>query len=172
MADVERWYNLSKSEQPPSWFERNHMIRDLIVECKSVLDFGCGNRHLQSLLNGDVRYTGVDCVSGSPETVVVDFDSKNIGEWPELERHDVTVCSGVLEYLKNPLNILDYASKSSPRVIVTYVCDTDRPRQPDAHHGWVNRYTERDMLKFFSLVGLKVVGKAKYGRHTIFDLSS
>lgn len=169
-TDIERWTKLAITEALPSWYERNHVIRDIIGTVDSVLDLGCGNRYLQKLLNDSVMYTGVDCVSGNGETVVINFNQPTDSHTLQKCDYDMAVISGVLEYLKRPLGILDFAKRHAKRVTVSYVCAEDRPKQPDEIHGWVNRLNENEILDMFSTAGFLVSQRTKYNRHSIFVL--
>lgn len=100
MPDLARWGD--PKSYLPRWVERATIIGSYLSECHSVLDIGAGTQSLKGHISG--KYIPVDCVSLSPETILLDLDS----DWDSsiLPKSDGVAMSGVLEHVKDPLEVI------------------------------------------------------------------
>ncbi len=116
------------------WKVRIQKMASYIPAEASVLDLGCGKEWLKDVV-GITRYTGVDYVSRSPETLVCDFSHH---EFPSITK-DVAFISGALEFIPDPDWFLDQVTMSCSRCIISYCpIETQGDLLVRARAGWKN----------------------------------
>lgn len=87
-------------------------------DVKSVVDYGAGKMYLQEYLASDVRYSPVDYIWRDERTILCDL---NTGVFPKLQA-DVTVCSGVLEFIYTAKALLQHVCKhTNKKIILSYL---------------------------------------------------
>lgn len=173
ITDIDRWSKLANSAVDPVWANRNDVIVSYIPENSNVLDIGAGNMTLKKLLPNGCQYQPMDCVIGDDSTIVHDFNSTD--DPPMLHGFDVVVCSGVLEYINDPLMFLNTIKTYGTEILLSYALYDDRSiaskRNPSIN-GWVNSFTINDMLNFFYICGLQnTLDSVVWNKHTIFKLT-
>lgn len=146
---IERWAALENAESS-SWSARSVMAAHYLRDQPSVADFGCGTMSLESHLQPDQRYVPLDVVARDSRTLVCDL---NIEPPPETGTAAAAFL-GVLEYLYDPLSVLQQLSRQYRVLVVTY-CINDAPHAPPnrREHAWVNDFSEVDILGMFSEAG-------------------
>lgn len=139
---VSRWKKVAT--QIPSWDSRNKVIATLVPTGVSVLDIGAGAQTLRTHLKGLSLYTPCDLFPTTPDTLICDF---NRGILPQVtRRHDFAICSGVLEYVRQPMPFLEFVRENSKAVILTY-----NVRLPGASitdrlaNDWINHFTPEEL---------------------------
>ena len=151
-SDRSRW---EKSESfRTNWKHRNAAIAARVAAKSSVLDLGCGEMFLREFLPADCRYQPVDLVSRSPETIVCDFNNK---ELPPPARYDYVVCSGLLEYIHDVDWFVNNIVRYGRHFVVTYC---SREQYPDRwfrlRNGWVNGFSADEVVALFVRAGVKL----------------
>lgn len=87
-------------------------------DVRSVVDYGAGRMFLQEYLAPDVQYYPVDYIRRNEQTILCDL---NQGTFPEL-RADVTVCSGVLEFIYTAEALLCHVcAHTNKKIILSYL---------------------------------------------------
>lgn len=149
-TDFERWRR--NAGERPRWDDRNAIIAGLVPPGASVLDLGAGARTLGGRLPEGCRYQPVDLVPG-PGVVVCDF---NRHEYPSFgEPFDVAVCSGVLEYLDDPEELLVRLPRLAHRSIVSYAAWRPWHRLEErTEAGWHNHLTPAGFEGLLARAGL------------------
>lgn len=150
-TDKRRWRKVA-TEVPP-WDERNKLIGKLVPPNSSVVDLGCGAMTLKGWLSPGCVYQPCDVVQSAPEVLLCDF---NEGLYPALTRkYDYVVCSGVLEYMRAPLDFLKRISQYGSKVILSYNPVRDGAgKLTRLAGGWLNHMTQPELEQLFRDAGL------------------
>jgi trans-aconitate methyltransferase len=116
--DIEFTWDNSK-EHEFDWRKNNAVIKYLALwiddKDTSVADLGCGKEmHLRECLPCCCKYIPVDYLSRSEDTIVCDFNEKDL---PEL-KVDVAFVSGVLQVIKDPVQFLNWVCSIAKKVII------------------------------------------------------
>ena len=150
-TDKARWKKVA-TEDPP-WDERNRLIGSLIPENSSIVDLGSGAMTLKRHLKAGCHYQPCDVVR-SPEVLFCDFNERI---YPALDRHfDYTVCSGILEYMRDPADFLTRISRYGSTALLSYnPLIEGETRISRLGKGWVNHFTQSELEELFARVGLK-----------------
>ena len=150
---VRRWEKVAQGGRP-SWDERNEIIAGYIPAGSSILDVGCGAQTLKQHLKPGCRYQPSDVVKSTPEVIFCDF---NANVYPDVkEKYDYVVCSGVLEYIREPEKFLRRIPPLGHSVILSY-----NPLLPGGSKltrmgngwGWVNHFTKEELQTLFGECG-------------------
>lgn len=84
---------------------------------RSVLDVGCNDMHLATLLPAGATYTPLDKEPVvHPRAVRCNLDR----ELPDLDRHDAAWCAGVLEYVRDVPRVTKWLAGVAPVVVCSY----------------------------------------------------
>jgi hypothetical protein len=147
-----RWAKVAT--EVPSWDERNKLIAGFIPENVSVVDLGSGARTLKLHLKPGCEYQPCDVVQSAPEVLLCDFNS---AIYPNLTRHyDYVVCSGILEYMRDPADFLSRIQTYGETILLSYnplfPAETKVSR---LGKGWVNHFTLPQLETLFGTAGLK-----------------
>ena len=152
-TNVRRWRKVAQQPIPP-WDERNQFIASLIPPGSSVLDIGSGGQSLKRHLKPGCKYQPCDLVKSSPDVILCNF---NDGLFPNVEEHfDYVVCSGILEYIRDPVRFLDAATSYGNVVILSYhpfVQGSSKLSRLD--HDWINHMTSEELNGVFCQVVAK-----------------
>jgi hypothetical protein len=158
-----RWEKVARAGRPP-WDVRNEKIANFIPAGSSVIDLGCGAQTLKSHLRAGCKYQPCDLVKSTPDVIVRDF---NAGQYPKShERFTHVVCSGVLEYIRDPRRFLEEACSLGDSLILSYnpfPCQGSKLLRMT--NNWINHFTEADLERTFNELGLtaKVLHRAEHG---------
>ncbi len=151
-TDKRRWRQVAK--KTPPWDERNRLIASLIPDHSSIVDIGSGAMTLKQHLKPGCHYQPCDVVQSSPEVILCDFNS---GNYPSLPRkYDYVICSGVLEYIRDPADLLSRILDYGTVGLLSY-----NPIRPDETRfsrlakGWVNHLSQDELESLFKSVGLQ-----------------
>lgn len=157
-TDHGRWADADTFE---NWEERTKLMAALIPEEARVIEFGAGNRLLERHLHPSCSYVPSDLVSRGPDTIVLDLNTRPL---PQLARNgfDVAACAGVLEYLADLPSFAHWLATQARSVVASYECSRSEPRTwarltenySRAGAGWVNGYSERELVELFADAGL------------------
>lgn len=160
---LERWSNLQSPESAP-WSERASLTAELLHDCASVADLGCGPMQLRSYLQPGTKYIPVDVVARDSETILVDLNKETL---PTLTV-DGWAAIGLLEYLFDVpalLRQLDGTLVTSYNVIDLDMSNTNR-----LSHAWVNAYDTPLLEAEFARAGFSVVERIQLGQQWIWKL--
>lgn len=139
--DLSRWKQVALVDPP--WDERNQIIGGIIPDNCSVLDIGCGAQTLKRYLPKEVEYQPCDLVKREG-VLFCDFNS---GVYPVISKsYDYVVCSGVLEYSRNPSEFLRRMGGFGRTIILTY-CHLSSGEKiwQRTSAGWVNHFTKEQL---------------------------
>lgn len=153
-TDKARW---SKRENLyRDWDSRTLQIAKLIPPASRVLEFGAGNGALEFGLPEDCEYYPSDIVARTENYLVIDL---NGSRKPNLPEHDVVVFSGVLEYVHDVRNTLQWLAKFSPMIIASYATCENKDSSTIAQRrndGWVNDLSQNDIEEMARSVGYRI----------------
>lgn len=148
-----------------AWKERLKGISNYIRDSdKAVCDFGCGPMWLKDYLLPDVQYYGVDYAKRDQSTKVCDL---NKGEFPQIHGGvDVSVCSGVIEYIEDVQAFIKKLSGFSRKVVLSY-CSLDSFGSLGARKrlAWKNHMHSGQLVALFYANGFKL-SAIEYGLET------
>ncbi len=150
-TDKSRWRKVAT--KVPPWDERNQMIAALIPANSAVVDLGCGARTLKARLKPGCVYQPCDVVQSAPEVLLCDF---NAGLYPALTRdYDYVVCSGVLEYMRDPMDFLTRISRYGSKILLSYNPAQDgETKISRLGKGWLNHMSQAEVEQLFRQAGL------------------
>jgi len=94
-------------------------------------------------------YTPSDLVDRGQGTIVLDLNARAL---PPLARHDVSVLSGVLEYVLDIPRLAQYLGHFCDNVLCSYAV-LELNRRQRREQGWVNDYTSDEIVAVFSSAG-------------------
>jgi hypothetical protein len=134
-TDVERWAR--KESFLPQWSHRAQLAAQLIPAYARVLDVGCGAMDLEKVLPEGCSYQPCDLVVRDERTIVCDL---NRGEFPADPDADAITMLGVLEYLRDPLDVLRKVRALNRPLVCSYSITDRRPQLDRASQGWINSY--------------------------------
>jgi SAM-dependent methyltransferase len=144
--------------------DRLEMINSCIIPNSKVLDLGCGDGYLKSILPDGCTYVGVDNVNGNAD-LSCNF---NLGEFPPLEKYEFVVASGLLEYIHNLGVFLSNIKKYGGTFIVSFNCfDGLLSRFVFKKKEWVNNLTYSEIINIFNYASLFLNERIPY-RYTTF----
>ena len=158
-TDVARWADTSNYDD---WEERTRLIAGLIPDGSRVIEFGAGGRILEKHLSSNCHYVPADLVSRGPDTMLVDLNRPPL---PSVtDQFDVAVFAGVLEYVQRIPSLLRWLAAEVPSVVASYCCAETPARSlgrlresfTRASYGWVNSYSEADLVGIATRSGFKV----------------
>jgi len=148
-----RWEKNAKEK--PSWDERNVVLARHIPEKSRVLDLGAGAQTLRRYLS-TCEYVPCDLVKSTPDCIVCDF---NAGQYPKADRRfDVVICSGVIEYIREPLVFLQNLRPYAPTVIISYQptrLDDKNDKMNRMASGFLNHFQREEIEKLFAAAGFR-----------------
>lgn len=169
-TDTDRWGELSRSNDKPSWNARNDVIGKFVPENASVLDIGSGNQSVRQCIPDSCSYQPVDCVDGN-NVIIIDFNKENVADRLLEEYHDIAICSGVLEYITDTESFFKFVTNNASSAIFTYVFEDNRVANDSKLNGWCAGVRKADMYQLFSHLGISVVHTTNYKRHSIMLLT-
>lgn len=109
------------------WKKRNSLIAGSIPEGSRVIDLGAGFGFLESRLRPGCSYVPIDKFKMNDKTIVADFNS---GELPDVDRGDIVVVQGLIEYIEKPFDFLRSIKKYAPQLLISYLeTDASSPEQ-------------------------------------------
>jgi hypothetical protein len=168
ITDRRRWaVNVTEK---PSWDERNKIIASYIPPNSSILDLGAGAQTLKKYAASLSLYVPCDIVKSSPDCLVCDF---NEGLYPPLDRtYDITVCSGVLEYLRDPFTFLLTMRGYSKSFILSYqpATGTSEDKLDRLTHGFVNNLLREELEGLLRQSGYRFECVAKWASQLIYRM--
>ena len=154
---VERWSSLGDAESS-RWHRRATIAATYLQGQPAVADIGCGLMILRAHLQHEQKYFPLDVISRNPLTVVCDLNH----EKPQETEAKAAAMLGVIEYLHDPSSVLLHLSNQYKKLVVSY-CFTDGPGAPAnrREHGWVNDYSQREILELFRDSGWSIMDQAR-----------
>lgn len=167
-TDRKRW--LRNANESPPWDERNVLIAKYIPANSSILDFGAGAKTLRGYAPSVRLYVPCDIVQSSPDCIVCDF---NRGIYPPADQvYDITICSGVLEYLREPFDFLVKMRKYSKTFILSYQPATGSraEKMKRLADGFVNDLSREELEAQLQRAGYRYECVAKWWVQLIYRL--
>ena len=134
-TDVERWSQ--RESFAPQWAHRAGLAAQLVSAYARVLDIGCGAMDLERALPEGCVYQPSDLVRRDERTLVCDL---NGGEFPSEAQADVVTMLGVLEYLREPLDVLRKVRALGVPLVCSYSITDRRPQMDRPSQGWINSF--------------------------------
>ena len=154
-----------------NWKQRAIQLMDLFTQheffegsTNQVVEYGCGAfAPFHTLFNGKNGFevAKYDIKAWDEQTSVMDLNGANIS----LPTTNISVFSGVLEYLNDVPAILRKAIEVSDYVLISYaflpadVCLSDNKFLKSINiravtHGWRNHYTNKELVELVSAIGV------------------
>jgi hypothetical protein len=157
-SDYQRWTNLEN--HLAWWASRTEAVARMVPEDTRVIEFGAGNRQLESLLPPSCSYVPSDLVDRGFETVVCDLNKRPLPDLSHL-MVNVAVFVGVLEYVHDLPAITEWLSGQIMVCIASYHCirakrfSLRRLKEMflRAYHGYLSYYTEKEIVALFKTNG-------------------
>lgn len=172
-SDYERWANLNNYLE--WWSSRTERIANLIPSGSRVLEFGAGNRRLESLLPPNCTYLDSDLVGRSPRTVICDLNKRPLPDLRYLIMH-MAVFVGVLEYVDDLSTLVQWLAGQFTVCIVSYECMTSKRFSLSrlakvfhrAYHGYMSYYTKSQLVALFDKNGFVCKKTEAWRDQTLF----
>ncbi len=134
-TDVDRWSQ--RGSFAPAWAYRAGLAAQMIPAYAKVLDIGCGAMDLERVLPEGCQYQPSDLVARDERTIVCDL---NAGQFPDGVEPDVVTMLGVLEYIREPLDLLRKVRALNRPLVCSYSITDRRPGLDRAAQGWINSF--------------------------------
>lgn len=151
ISNYKRWQD--ENSLFSSWDERTFMLSKEIHSESIVLEFGAARLTLKNYLPENCIYIPSDIVSRGEGTLVIDLNK----ELNHLPNNDVTVFSGVLEYVFDVKKVLQHCSKYSNKIIFSYATLDSFPIINERRfHGWVSDLSEQELEIIANTIGFKL----------------
>jgi Methyltransferase domain len=161
-----------------AWEPRTQKAAAFVPNDSRVIEFGAGRRVLEQYLDPSCTYVPSDIVDRGPGTIVCDLNERPL---PDLgtDAYDVAVIMGVLEYVREVPEVLDWLAKLVPVCVLSYVC-ADAGRGPlgavvrtakRLKGGWMNSYTEDELRSLFRERGFECLQQDSWEKHRLFVFS-
>jgi len=150
-AGAARWQ--SSASVQGRWVARARLAAMLVPSGNSVLDLGAGGMAVGNYLLPSCRYTPSDVVKRREDCLVVNLD--DMTTFPE-DRFDTVLMLGVMEYLRNPAEVLARIAKTAPRLVMSYCIGTDEALAYRRAHGWINDFDEVGLRALLQRAGWTV----------------
>lgn len=141
------WQQISDSIEPPPWHSRFEKMVRFIRPNDRVLDFGCGNQYLRTLLHPSNEYQPIDCVGDSGRGVFIcDYNQKF--EVPKF-KPTVLFFGGFFEYIYDVENFMRQLHEAYPGVYCIFSYAWFPSENRSVSH-WVNYLGNQEgVLAFF-----------------------
>lgn len=144
------WQSLEYFDE--GWIERIKLLSSYLnSDNLTVCDMGCGKQWLKEHLPQSVTYIPVDYVARTSDTIVCDFDKREMPDQSLL--NDVVFCSGILEYIDD----IDWfiSSISSAKKIIASYCTIEKfPNlKLRESYAWRNNYSSHELISKFIKAG-------------------
>lgn len=172
-SDYERWRHPDSLE---TWWEpRTRKIATLIPKGIRVIEFGAGQRWLESYLDPSCSYIPSDLIDRGQGTVICDLNHRPL---PDLRpmRPDVAVFVGVLEYVKDLASVVFWLSRQFNSCVASYDCANTKPgtirrileNLRRVKFGYMSTYTEPDLIELFARSGFTCVRIETWNEQRLF----
>ena len=175
-TDRRRWADPSNIHE--SWEPRNKQLAALVPKSSRVIEFGAGRRVFERHLDPSCSYVPSDIVDRGPGTLVFDLNERPL---PDLgaDRYDVAVFSGVLEYVRDVVSLLDWLATCVTGCVLTYAPARATGRSPRAtleragrlRHGWMNNLSVEELRSLFRDRGFDLVSEEQWEGQHLFAFS-
>ncbi|RKJ52875.1 hypothetical protein D7Y09_13500 [bacterium 1XD42-1] len=134
---------------------RVEMFSGWITEdIQSIVDYGAGKMYLQEYLAPEVKYFPVDYIRRNEQTILCDF---NQGVFPDIQS-DAAVCSGVLEFIYTPEQLLIHVCEHTNKMIILSYLGIDNFSDIDGRRAsaYVSDLSERQIVELMELKGFQL----------------
>lgn len=172
-SDYGRWSNPDSLET--WWKARAKQLARLVPHESHVLEFGAGRRQLEQYLPRGCSYVPSDFVDRGPGTIICNLNHRPL---PDLRyiAADVAVFGGVLEYIRDLPSLLQwlagqvsvcaasYAYANPKTTLLEWVKD----RWGRAYYGYLNSYTEEELVTLFEQAGFRCEKKDTWENQRLF----
>lgn len=157
-SDYKRWAN--PDNYLSWWSSRTEKVAKSIPDGTRVIEFGAGNRQLESLLSPNCSYVPSDLVDRGPCTVICDLNKRPLPDLRYLIMH-MAVFVGVLEYVNDLPTLIEWLASQITVCIISYECMRSKPFSLSriaevfhrAYYGYMSYYTEKQLLALFERNG-------------------
>lgn len=161
-SDVARWSDNENFHD--NWNVRTEQLAGFVTPGERVLEFGAGMLALAKYLPEGSEHIATDIVSRGPGTLVCDLNDRSL---PKLPAADVALFSGVLEYVYDLPRALGQIADLVPAIICSYATVDENPTDR-LGHGWVNDYTEVELVSLIESLGYGVTTRQQWKRQILF----
>ena len=166
-TDAKKWREYSF---PSEWDLRTRQIAAFVPSDSTVYEFGAGASKLAEHLPATCTLISSDVIERRPGMLVFDLNRRPL---PSItgKRPRVAVFGGVLEYLGNLQEVVQWTGNNFDLCIASYECADRQPglltwvrhRIRRSHQGWINHYTQTQLTTLFESAGLPLVQAAVWG---------
>jgi hypothetical protein len=171
-SDYKRWTDSSKLEI--WWISRTEKIAQMIPQGSRVIEFGAGRRQLEKLLGSSCSYVASDLIERGPGTIVCDLNKRPLPDLKYLAA-DVAVFAGVLEYIRDLDSVVEWLASRFRFCIASYDYFGStkgrirlKERLTRHYHGYMNNYTEAELVELFRRRGYLSVKEEAWQNQRIF----
>jgi hypothetical protein len=179
-TDLGRWRDSGRFDS--DWEERAKLIARLVPKNSKVIDFGAGQRTLERHLDPSCSYIPSDLAGRGSDTIVFDLNERPLPDLSYLAL-DVATLAGVVEYINDVPAFAEWLARQTSTCIVSYECARNGAgtwgrileNMQRTGAGWVNTYTENELLDVFKSRGFEVANRTSWvtlqGEEKIFALT-
>ncbi|MBU8810540.1 class I SAM-dependent methyltransferase [Mycolicibacterium goodii] len=161
-----------------SWESRTERAAQLIPDGSRVIEFGAAKRVLERHLDPSCTYVPSDIVDRGPGTIVADLNERPLPN-VEPDSYDVAVFMGVLEYIHDLPELVDWLAERFATCVASYACAPAKPHTLRAarekvvrlQHGWMNSYTDEGLRSLFTDRGFTCHHEESWENQRLFVFS-
>jgi hypothetical protein len=172
-SDYKRWTDPDNLQ--PWWDERTEKIAQLIPKNGRVIEFGAGRRQLEKFLDSSCSYVPSDLTDRGPGTIICDLNRRPLPDLRELAAA-VAVFGGVLEYILDLDSLVQWLSSQFSFCVASYTYVNPTPTEPERirerlkrlHFGFMNNYTEEELVSLFEKYGFTCVKRGTWTTQRLF----
>ncbi|NRA94508.1 MAG: class I SAM-dependent methyltransferase [Psychroserpens sp.] len=165
LSDEKRWSAIDSLSE--NWDSRTKLLAGFVTPDTRVIEFGAARLMLKNYLPEGVHYTPSDLVDRGEGTIVCDLNKRPL---PEFGHYDYCVFSGVLEYVNNLPKLIRELTQYMDTFIFSYAISNHEKFSDRAIHGWVNNYSENEIISIFEKQGYELKHKSKWSKQGIYVL--
>lgn len=126
----------------------------ITADIQSVVDYGAGKMYLREYLAPEVKYFPVDYIRRNEQTILCDL---NQGVFPDIQS-DAAICSGVLEFIYAPEQLLLHVCKYTNKMIILSYLGVDNFPDIDGRRAsaYVSDLSERQIVELMESKGFQL----------------
>lgn len=158
MPDNIMWSDLDDNIDWDLMRFRVEMFSEWITDdIESIVDYGAGKEWLRKYIKPEVKYYPVDYIKRNEHTILCDL---NVDSFPEINA-DVSVCSGVLEFINTAKELLQHVCKHTNKMVIVSYLGVDNFPDIEGRRAsaYVSDLSENDIVTVMNANGFELIKK-------------
>lgn len=144
--------------------ERYAFVSRFIPSGSTVFDIGCGAMHLEKHLPWQVAYQPCDLYSRDDRTIVIDLNQQ---QFPDVSKADLLVFISVIEYLSDPIFIIQKIKESNKAALIIYPINPLTDSRSESEPAYPKHLTESMWQNYLKEYGLYIYHQERIGNDEV-----